>query len=465
MKESETLLEAFRAVKRQRTARKLIEPDTGPTNHYQTPPIRRGVFYTINTDSMIEKCRGVPEWRVKVPSMGNASKAAAGYKGVLYATFASLPAAKTYANSLRNPTPPPEATGMDVSLPAKKKRRVDDRKNRKRPYKPRGKKAVIEESLEESFESVVQDDTEIFETLLANTPIHALDIPAQSNTLVTPDMLCNETLEELSDSDDELVDELVESNDESQKRTMPPLCLPDAMMTTMVDNSADCNEFEFDITSQEMYDVGNMYEQLPLFKALEALPFARLVSNVSIPHRSEKSRKMVIRHSRSGNLASPFLQNRISMRIGAPKPMTEEEIRDARNLKRKNNLLAKMRRKAEFFRRSQFATPPPAQQLPKQLPKQPPKQPKKQIKKKPKRQPDRQLKKQPTSPPQVAPDSTPPAKNKHRALARAPAPALATAPARPAALFSKYSLKTLDAAATRRQLQGSCRVCTLSYLF
>lgn len=124
----DALLDTFQSVKRQRRATANADPGTGPALSRNANASgarsqrRRTLFFPVKQDEMVEKCRGVPEWRVRAPIPGVHNHGS----GIVYVAFSSLAGALNYANILRNPPPTPP------NQPPSKPPMVDSRITRKR---------------------------------------------------------------------------------------------------------------------------------------------------------------------------------------------------------------------------------------------------------------------------------------------------------------------------------------------
>ena len=162
MEDFGTLMGSFRVIKRERKATVKRDPDYGaqyvrnvsprldskcedqvstPTRKTasrsprQTPsPLKKTLFYTVPTDPDVQKCKGAREWRVRIPS-------SPGCIGVGYMSFASLAAARNYAEALRNPPPPKPSP--------KYKPRPDLRRGRIRKSRAKPKTVTVEVVAEE----------------------------------------------------------------------------------------------------------------------------------------------------------------------------------------------------------------------------------------------------------------------------------------------------------------------------
>ena len=151
MSPQDTLLETFRSVKRQRRATSRVDPDTAPgfsrkpTSDALNAP-RRTLFFPVRQDPMVEKCKGVPEWRVKAPIPTVHACGA----GVVYVMFSSLEAALNYAKVLRTPLKPPRPRRSG----SRKRKEVecdDDSLLR----------LVVNEGVEDAFLQVLGEDLEV----------------------------------------------------------------------------------------------------------------------------------------------------------------------------------------------------------------------------------------------------------------------------------------------------------------
>ena len=188
MDRQDTLVDTFRSVKRQRRATHKASA-SGPTN---AP--RRTLFSPVKQDEMVEKCKGVPEWRVRAPVPGVHAHGS----GIVYVAFSSLEAALNYANVLRNPPPP--------KPPSSKPPRVDSRTNRKRPT---SKKRSAARRDEESDDRLLCNTDEIMRVVVAEDVKDAFsralgDIPVEpsiGSDMDGPRLECDEELDgELEDA-------------------------------------------------------------------------------------------------------------------------------------------------------------------------------------------------------------------------------------------------------------------------
>ena len=152
MDAQDTLLETFRSVKRQRRATSRVDPDTAPGFSRKPPPSdalnapRRTLFFPVRQDPMVEKCKGVPEWRVRAPIPTIHACGA----GVVYVMFSSLEAALNYAKVLRTPPKPPRP------------RRSGSRKRKEVECDDESLlHLVVNEGVEDAFLQVLGEDLEV----------------------------------------------------------------------------------------------------------------------------------------------------------------------------------------------------------------------------------------------------------------------------------------------------------------
>ena len=107
-----TLLETFSASKRRRIPKISIDPEYG--NQYVRTSGRR-YYYATDEGGLVEKCRGVRLWRVRVPSNCNSS-----FSGMKNATFASLAAAQKFARALQSPSAPAAPPTAPAARPSRR---------------------------------------------------------------------------------------------------------------------------------------------------------------------------------------------------------------------------------------------------------------------------------------------------------------------------------------------------------
>ena len=232
MDSQDTLLDTFRSVKRQRRATAKVDPDTGPalsrkagTSGATNAP-RRTLFYPVKQDEMVEKCKGVPEWRVKAPVAGVHAHGS----GIVYVAFSSLEAALNYAQVLRNPPPP--------KPPPSKPPVVDSRTNRKRPS---SKKRSASHRDEESDDRLLCNTDDVMRVVVEETVEDAFsralgDMPVEPSVgpvMDEPRLECDEELNgELEDAFSNAGSESTECQMRVERRqvVVSPLSLPAALV-------------------------------------------------------------------------------------------------------------------------------------------------------------------------------------------------------------------------------------------
>lgn len=232
MDSQDTIMDTFRSVKRQRRATAKVDPDTGPAQSRKanasgaTNAPRRTLFSPVKQDEMVEKCKGVPEWRVRAPVSGVHAHGS----GIVYVAFSSLEAALNYANVLRNPPPP--------KPPSSKPPRVDSRTNRKRPASKKRRAALRDE---ESDPRLLCNTDEIMRVVVADAVEDAFsralgDVlvePAIGSDMDGPRLECDEELDgELEDASSNAGSESTECQLRVERRqvVVSPLSLPAALV-------------------------------------------------------------------------------------------------------------------------------------------------------------------------------------------------------------------------------------------
>lgn len=232
MDSQDTLLDTFRSVKRQRRATAKVDPDTGPalsrkagTSGATNAP-RRTLFSSVKQDEMVEKCKGVPEWRVRAPVAGVHAHGS----GTVYVAFSSLEAALNYAKVLRNPPPPKPRPS--------KPPRVDSRTNRKRSSSNKRSASHRDEesddrllcNTDEVMRVVVEENVEdAFSRALGDMPVEPSVDPGTDE----PRLECDEELD--GELDDAFSNAGSESTDcqmrvECRQVVVSPLSLPVALV-------------------------------------------------------------------------------------------------------------------------------------------------------------------------------------------------------------------------------------------
>jgi len=154
------------SVKRQRRPPAKFDSDTGPALSLKASASgekqhRRTLFFPIKQDEMVEKCKGVPEWRVSAPVSGVHAYGS----GIVYVSFSSLGAALNYAKVIRNPPPskPPRVDGRTNCKRHSSKKRSAARRDDESDYRllytsDEVMRAVVDENVEDAFSRALGDD-------------------------------------------------------------------------------------------------------------------------------------------------------------------------------------------------------------------------------------------------------------------------------------------------------------------
>lgn len=183
-----TLLETFSASKRRRIPKISTDPEYG--NQYVRTSGRR-YYYATDEGGLVEKCRGVRLWRVRVPSNCNSS-----FSGMKNATFASLAAAQKFAKALQSPT---ASAAPPTAPPTAKRSSKRSKPDTLLHTTDEVERALLEVQEEDNFEQFLGDvEIELPPPLpLPPLPLSVPSTPSTPPTTPPPwsALLCDEKLD------------------------------------------------------------------------------------------------------------------------------------------------------------------------------------------------------------------------------------------------------------------------------
>lgn len=288
-------MDTFRSTKRVRKPKVFSDPDPGP-QVLRSASAPRSAYQPVKDDADVEKCRGFPEWRVKVPHD-------ASFPGVMYATFDSLASAVAYATSLRNPAP--------KSTPKRSTPKRESGKSKRRGSVKKAPPAEPEQCLSTT------DDVQRALVSIDDVSIHvdgSNDIGNMFSTVMggnDADLSCTEVISP----------SLVSCETPTRVDSMSPLTLPDAVLGS-VSPPPQLLPDVTTVNTKSILDKGEPFE----------------VKTVTTPRKPTGNVLFASTfvYSREGEMASPFMGKSFSFKFGPPRKAAPQDAHTPPgNLKRK----------------------------------------------------------------------------------------------------------------------------------